>query len=145
MEKVVRLTDKNFADEVVASDLPVLVEFWASWCPPCKMMEPMLKQLAADYAGRLKVGKINTDQNPHMASRYSILGVPTFIIFAPGESDARGRCTGAQSRHQLLDDLIEESEVLLSGESTPSSGGDEYTAEDEEQIQEQLRALGYID
>jgi thioredoxin 1 len=92
-------TDDNFKEEVLDSDIPVLVDFWASWCPPCKMMEPVIKKLAEEYAGKIKIGKLNVDQNPKIASKYKIRGVPTFLIFNSGK--IVGRRTGAQSKEQL--------------------------------------------
>lgn len=135
MSKVIELTDGNFEAEVLDSDLPVLVEFWGSWCPPCKMMEPTLEQLAVDYDGRLRVGKINVDQNPRMATRYKIQGAPTFAVFRLGE--VKGRRTGAQSEKQL-ENMLEESEVLAS-----ETGRVEE--QDEEEIRRRLRALGYVE
>ncbi|MFQ6078885.1 MAG: thioredoxin family protein, partial [Thermodesulfobacteriota bacterium] len=72
------LTNKNFEQEVLRSDLPVLVDFWASWCPPCKMVEPLIDKLEKEYNGKIKVGKLNVDRNHFVASRYNIEGVPTF-------------------------------------------------------------------
>ena len=85
MGHALRLTDANFEQEVSTSSIPVLVDFWASWCPPCKMVEPVVEELAAGYDGRLKVGKLHVDQNPKMADRYQIMGVPTFALFCAGE------------------------------------------------------------
>jgi thioredoxin 1 len=135
VSSVVRLTDKNFEIEVLASDLPVLVEFWGSWCPPCKMMEPMLEQLASDYVGQLVVGKINVDQNPRITNRYTIQGAPTFIVFFLGET--RGRRTGAQSKGQL-ENWLDETGVFAPGLEISEE-------QDEEEIQKRLRALGYIE
>jgi thioredoxin 1 len=101
----IRLTDANFENEVLRSDIPVLVDFWTSWCPPCKMVEPVIAELAEEYDGHLKVGKLNVDQNPKTAQRYHIMGVPTFAVFYAGEIV---QCrTGAQSRQQLLHLLSE--------------------------------------
>lgn len=80
-----RFTDANFEVEVLNSDTPVLVDFWASWCPPCKMTEPLIDKLTQEYNGKVKIGKINVDQNPRTAAKYGIKGVPTFITFRYGE------------------------------------------------------------
>ena len=99
MSRVIHLTDLNFETEVLAADVPVLVDFWASWCPPCKMVEPVVAELAEEYDGKIKVGRLHVDQNPRIASRYQIMGVPTFVLFRSGEI-IRQR-TGAQSKGQL--------------------------------------------
>jgi len=105
MSHPIRLTDANFEDEVLRSDIPVLVDFWTSWCPPCKMAEPVIAELTEEYDGQLKVGKLNVDQNPKTAQRYHIMGVPTFAVFHAGE--ITGSKTGAQSKQQLLHLLSE--------------------------------------
>lgn len=99
MDRVLRLTDANFEQEVLKSNIPVLVDFWASWCPPCKMVEPLIAELAEECDGKIKVGKLHVDQNPKTASKYNIKGVPTFILFSSGEA-VRQR-VGAQSKAQL--------------------------------------------
>lgn len=81
----VMVTDRTFADEVIASPLPVLLDCWAAWCAPCGAMAPVLEDLAKGYAGRLKVAKLNVDQNPVTASRYSILSLPTLLFFRDGK------------------------------------------------------------
>lgn len=101
MSNCTRLTDRTFADEVLASSIPVLVEFWGSWCPPCKMMEPVLETLAQRLAGRVKVCKLNVDQHPGYRTLYHILGVPAFIVFDGGKPVRR--TIGAHSLQQLLD------------------------------------------
>lgn len=99
--KPTRLTDSNFEQEVLASPIPVLVDFWASWCPPCKMTEPVVAELTVEYAGRIRVGKMNVDQNPRARQEYQVMGVPTFAVFRDGK--VIGRRTGAQSKRQLID------------------------------------------
>ena len=96
----IRLTDRNFEREVLESDIPVLVDFWASWCPPCKMVEPVIEGLAEEYDGRLKVGMLHVDQNPKTRDRYHIMGVPTFVLFRDGR--VLDRRIGAQSKAQLV-------------------------------------------
>lgn len=105
MEKQLALTDKNFKKEVLESKAPVLVDFWASWCPPCKMVEPIIEELSTELDGRIKVGKMNVDQNNMTAANYEIRGVPTFIIFNSGKEILRR--TGAQSKQQLKEMLKE--------------------------------------
>ncbi len=105
MGQVVRLTDANFEREVLESDIPVLVDFWASWCPPCKMVEPVMADLATHYDGQIKVGKLHVDRNPKTRNRYNILGVPTFALFRGGKVVAQK--TGAQSKKQLQQMLAE--------------------------------------
>ena len=105
MTRPLALADHNFKEEVLESKKPVLVDFWASWCPPCKMVEPTVMALAKDLTGEVKMAKINVDQNPKSAFDYKIMGVPTFIVFKGGEEITRR--IGAQSKEQLLDMLRE--------------------------------------
>jgi len=84
-ENVKEFTDANFEAEVLKSDLPVLVDFWAEWCPPCVKLAPTIDKLAADYAGKVKVGKVNTDESQNVAMKYGISSIPTVIIFKQGE------------------------------------------------------------
>lgn len=110
-----RFTDNNFEEEVINSEIPVLVDFWASWCPSCKMVEPVIAELAVKLEGRIKVGKVNIDQNPGVGAMFGISGVPTFILFKEGK--VLKRETGARSKQQLLK-MIEEKGVL---EEAPSA------------------------
>jgi len=103
MNPVLRLTDRNFRQDVFQSEIPVLVDFWASWCPPCKVVEPVIEELASEYAGTVKFGKINVDQNPRVAAEYQIKGVPTFVLFNSGKIVERR--VGAQSKKQLQEML----------------------------------------
>ncbi len=78
-------TDQNFDTEVLQSETPVLVDFWASWCGPCKMIAPVVEEIAGEYAGRVKVGKLNVDDNGDTATRYQIRGIPTLLVFKGGK------------------------------------------------------------
>ena len=82
-------TDVNFEEEVLKSDKPVLVDFWAEWCAPCRMMAPAVDAVAQEYAERAKVGKVNVDENQSVTSRYNIRGIPTTIVFRNGKEVAR--------------------------------------------------------
>ena len=84
-ENVVEFTDDNFKTEAIESDVPVLVDFWAEWCQPCKMIAPTIEQLAQDYAGRVKVGKVDTDSNREVSIEYGISSIPTVILLKGGE------------------------------------------------------------
>ena len=79
------LTSENFENEVLHSDIPVLVDFWAEWCGPCRMLGPVVEQIAEEYDGRLKVGKINVDEQRELAMEYNIASIPTLLIFKNGE------------------------------------------------------------
>ena len=107
------VTDKDFEKEVLGSDRPVLVDFWSSWCPPCKMMEPVVEGLSQELYGKALVAKINVDQNPKIAARYAISGVPTFILFKEGKEVQR--CTGARSKKQMIEMLGKCEKILEDG------------------------------
>jgi thioredoxin 1 len=84
-QNVVELTDQNFEQEVLNSDIPVLVDFWAEWCMPCRMLGPTIDKLATDYAGKVKVGKVDTDANRDTAIKYEISNIPTVMLFSGGQ------------------------------------------------------------
>lgn len=86
---VVDVTDATFESEVIKSDVPVLVDFWAAWCGPCRMVAPVVEELASDYAGRLKVAKLNVDENRSTAAKYGIMSIPTLLLFKQGEIKSR--------------------------------------------------------
>ena len=79
------ITKENFEKEVINSDIPVLVDFWASWCGPCRMLAPIIEEIAKEYEGRVKVGKINVDEEGELAMKYSIASIPTVLLFKGGE------------------------------------------------------------
>jgi thioredoxin 1 len=84
-EHTLELTDSNFDEEVVNGDLPALVDFWAEWCMPCKMLAPTVDELAEEYDGKMKVGKVDTDQNREISQKFGISAIPTLILFKDGE------------------------------------------------------------
>ncbi|RMF12974.1 MAG: thioredoxin TrxA [Gammaproteobacteria bacterium] len=98
-EHIVNVTDDTFEQEVLKADLPVLVDYWAEWCGPCKMIAPVLEEIAEEYAGKLKVCKLNIDENEATPPKYNIRGIPTLMLFKGGNVDATK--VGALSKSQL--------------------------------------------
>jgi thioredoxin 1 len=105
MSTRLRFTDANFTQEVLNGATPVLVDFWASWCPPCKMVEPIIDELAEEFRGKIKIGKVNVDQNPRLRDMFEIAGVPAFILFEKGKVVRRE--SGARSKQQLKNIITE--------------------------------------
>lgn len=100
-EKLSNITDASFEDEVIKSDTPVLVDFWAEWCGPCRMVTPVLEALSQEFEGKIKIVKLNIDENPEIPARFGVRSIPTLIIFKDGENAATK--IGAASRGQLED------------------------------------------
>jgi len=99
----VEVTDRNFQEEVLKSTIPVLVDFWAPWCMPCRMLAPTIEKLAEENEGKLKVCKLNTDENQNIASQYGIQGIPTLIIFKEGKEV--GRTVGVMPKEKLQEKI----------------------------------------
>ena len=99
-DSVKEFTDANFDGEVIKSDLPVLVDFWAVWCMPCKMVAPVVAEISEEYAGKLKVGKLDVDKNPGVAQKYGIRSIPSLLIFKGG--DVAQMVIGAVPKQQIV-------------------------------------------
>ena len=95
----IELTDANFQTEVLKSDVPVLVDFWAAWCGPCRAIAPIISELATEYVGRAKVGKVDVDTNPKVSMDYGVRSIPTLLFFVGGE--VRDQMIGAASKREL--------------------------------------------
>lgn len=96
---IVHFSDNNFQKEVLESKLPVLVDFWANWCGPCKMIAPFIEELAEEYKGKMKIGKIDVDTNPSVPTRYGVMSIPTLIFFKSGK--VMEQLVGAANKQEL--------------------------------------------
>jgi thioredoxin 1 len=104
-DDIVTLSDATFDETVAGSDTPVLVDFWAEWCGPCKMIAPTLAEIATEQRGKLTIGKLNVDDNPDTARRFDVMSIPTLLVFKDGQQVKR--LVGAKGKGQLLQDLAE--------------------------------------
>lgn len=100
MADLLAVTDASFDAEVLKADVPVLIDFWAPWCGPCKAIAPVVEELSKDYAGKLKVVKMNVDENPNTPARYGVRGIPNLIIFKSGQ--VKDQIIGAVPKAQLV-------------------------------------------
>ncbi|MDQ4134392.1 MAG: thioredoxin [Actinomycetota bacterium] len=104
-ENIATFTDATFDEEVGGSEVPVVVDFWAEWCGPCRIIAPILEQIANEHAGAIKVAKLNVDEHPAVSRRYEILSIPTLLVFRDGV--LKKRLVGAKGKAQLLSELAE--------------------------------------
>ncbi|HVA06390.1 MAG TPA: thioredoxin [Acidimicrobiales bacterium] len=102
-EKIVTLSDATFDEHVKGSDVPVLVDFWAEWCGPCKMISPVLEEIAREQEGKLQIGKLNIDDNLEVTRRFDVMSIPTLILFKDGQPEVR--LIGAKPKKQLLEEI----------------------------------------
>ena len=102
-DKIVTLSDATFDEHVKSSDVPVLVDFWAEWCGPCKMIAPILEEIADEQAGKIQIAKLNVDDSSEVASRFEVRSIPTLILFKDGEPQVR--LIGAKPKGQLLEEI----------------------------------------
>ena len=104
-DEILTLSDSTFDETIAGADTPVLVDFWAEWCGPCKMIAPTLAEIASEQKGKLAIGKLNVDDNPDTARRFDVMSIPTLLLFKDGQQVKR--LVGAKGKGQLLQDLAE--------------------------------------
>ena len=104
-DAILTLSDSTFDESIGGADTAVIVDFWAEWCGPCKMIAPVLEDIAREHNGKIQIAKLNVDDNPNVARRYDVMSIPTLIVFADGE--VKKRLVGAKGKAQLLEELAE--------------------------------------
>ncbi len=105
MSAITQLSDSTFDEEVGSAEVPILVDFWAEWCGPCKMVAPILEEIANENDGKIRIAKLNVDENPDVARRFEVMSIPTMIVFNDGQPAKR--VVGAKGKGQLLQDLAD--------------------------------------
>jgi len=104
-EGIITLTTSTFDETIASADTPVVVDFWAEWCGPCKMIAPILSEIATEQSGKVTIAKLNVDENPDLAMRFNVMSIPTLLVFRNGE--VAKRLVGAKGKGQLLQELDE--------------------------------------
>jgi len=102
---ILTLDDASFDEQVGGAETPLLIDFWAEWCGPCKMIVPILEDIAKEHAGSIQIAKLNVDENPNVARKYDVMSIPTLLLFQDGE--VKKRLVGAKGKAQLLEELAE--------------------------------------
>jgi thioredoxin 1 len=102
---ILTLTDATFDESIGSAETPILVDFWAEWCGPCKMIAPVLEDIAKEHHGKIQIAKLNVDDNPNIARRFEVMSIPTLLVIANGE--VKKRLVGAKGKPQLLEELAE--------------------------------------
>jgi len=105
MKHIIEVTGKNFKEEITKSKTPVIVDFWAEWCMPCKMIFPVIDEAAKEFAGKIKIGKVNVDENTELATELTVMNIPTLVFFKDGKE--AGRAVGVISKKELLKKIEE--------------------------------------
>ena len=103
-ETAITLTDANFSDQIVG-ETPILVDFWAEWCGPCRLVAPVLDEIAREYEGKISIGKLNVDENPRLSASFDVMSIPTMILFKDGVE--KKRIIGARPKHNIVHELSE--------------------------------------